>query len=811
MKNGFLKVQVNTQKTILSSESIFYKTENFIKKTKYISNIDFFLSKLAETIIFNADKLTNQEKLINNEINCFNIQTSDDEFPFLFKFGYQVDGGLNKNDIVFFDCLIDQNTLRQNDQRINNYVNTHSNFQVVIKKEKTLVKMQDFSKLYLLSNLSGVNLPKLSKEQKEIVETVDRNVLVQGVAGSGKTNICIDKIIFTACKNYSGDLLYTTFSRGLLIDTKIKVETFAKELEQFVEDYNNKKVVFLDNDHKKSLENKFGIFFFSEDDDKIIAKIKSIIFYLKNKVDYFLIDDIYKTKNSQNFSLADEQYFIKNYIPNIKNHNIAKSLKRVEKYSYEVLFKEINGMIFGFCDFNNPQKLITEQQYINYRKDSFSGAECQSIYAIAIDYKKHCQNAGLVDINTISRQILNDINAYKKYSLAIIDEVQDYSQISLYMLKKLSLKLVCVGDALQMINPSYFSFGYLKNLLYDKDLTSVKELSYNYRNTKKIEEIITDLTDINKSEFGTHKFVIKGKAIDSGLKTNAVFVADQKFVDLVAKAGFDNFTFVVSNQKQKIELKKTIKNQEVLTVSEIKGLERNTVVLYNILSDNIDKWYYLEKTNVNRKLADENSVYRYYYNLFYVGLSRAKQNIFVLEKHKIKTFEGLFKKHFEFKNPNDAISSLNNIIGKVEFTEKELLERVQEFIKLEQFDNAKFTANKIKDDKLRIDEQNKISVYQNFVHFGKYREAGVKFWEYGLLEEAKKQFTISGDQKLIELLVACSESNNQGLNIDIVEYFEDVKDNKIAQSFIVETIRQDVKYLKQSFKEIRNNYKTNKK
>ena len=36
---------VQTNKTILSSKSLFYKTENFIKQTKNISNIDSLISK----------------------------------------------------------------------------------------------------------------------------------------------------------------------------------------------------------------------------------------------------------------------------------------------------------------------------------------------------------------------------------------------------------------------------------------------------------------------------------------------------------------------------------------------------------------------------------------------------------------------------------------------------------------------------------------------------------------------------------------------------------------------------------------------
>ena len=66
------------------------------------------------------------------------------------------------------------------------------------------------------------------------------------------------------------------------------------------------------------------------------------------------------------------------------------------------------------------------------------------------------------------------------------------------------MKMFCVGDALQMINPSYFSFAYLKGLMYDKEYTLVSELKHNYRNSQAIAEIIDLLGDLNKTIFGTH-------------------------------------------------------------------------------------------------------------------------------------------------------------------------------------------------------------------------------------------------------------------------------------------------------------------
>ncbi|MGN0961078.1 MAG: UvrD-helicase domain-containing protein, partial [Christensenellales bacterium] len=233
MKKDLLQVNLNTRKTVLSSRSLFYKTENFIKSTKYVTNIDFLLSKLSETILLNLNDILTNEKQQKDDIDCFLITMQDNLFSFYFKFGFQIGLDLNNYDLVFFNFTSKSNNQVQT---IDEYVKSN-NINILIKKDKRLVKTQDFNKLYLISNVSNVNLPRLNTEQRNIVETIDKNILVQGVAGSGKTNICIDKIIFTACKNYSGKILYTTFSRGLLSETKLKIELYKKDLQEILNNY----------------------------------------------------------------------------------------------------------------------------------------------------------------------------------------------------------------------------------------------------------------------------------------------------------------------------------------------------------------------------------------------------------------------------------------------------------------------------------------------------------------------------------------------------------------------------------------------
>lgn len=807
MKNNFLQLVVDVNKCVLSSKSMFYKTENFIKQTNFVTNIDVLLSKLCETILLNSNEILDGEKQNLNLV--FSVETADKLYKFLFKFGASVDSNLNKLDILFFDYV--SNFDNQNNMVVvDEYVKQNKNIRVIVKKHNVNVDNKEFNKLYLISNVSGVNLPKLNKEQLSVVETVDSNVLVQGVAGSGKTNLCIDKIIYTASKNYSGKVIYTTFSRGLINDTKLKVETYKKDLELVLNAYKNGNVVFMDDNHKKALENKLGIYFFVNDNNQVFEKLEKIIFYLENKVDYFLIEDLFKLKFGE-AKFVNENYFVNTYSTNLQNHQIEKCFSKLSSYSKEIIYKEIYGMICGFYNLETKPEIMPLEEYVLKREQSFSKQDCETIYQIALDYLKHLKQHNLVDNNIASKMLLENYNQELAYSLAIVDEVQDYTQANLCLFKSISLKMFCVGDALQMINPSYFNFGYLKNLMYEKDLVNVKELKHNYRNSKKITEIIDALGEVNKLEFGTHNFVLKGQSVDNGVSSNALYVNENNFLKLVANSGFEDLTFVVASSKEKLELQKVIKSQEVLTVSEIKGLERNNIVAYNLLSSNFDKWQFLKRNKVNRKLADENSVFRYYYNLFYVGLSRAKQNLIVFENLMPEQFVMFVNNNFKKQTSQEAIKLLNKIIAKAEFTQRELTLRVKEFVKLEQFENAKFAANKIKDDAIRVNALRIIEVNKEYVCFGKHQEAGIKFWEYGLLDEAKNQFALSGDKILIDLVDTCSKGDNKDLNIEILKYFMEVKDNSVASNFIVKTVQKDLLKLKDSFGTIKNNLKKGRK
>ena len=796
---------INTETTVLSSETAVYKTERFIRETGAFSEFDLFLGKLAESVIQNKDALSAAAKnaaISGAKFPCFKTDIGNDSFFFAAANAAAKVCALTaaqKNDMIFFKYGGKEAFIRKGDKRFSEYLKQKT-FTVDITFVTAEISSSDFLKLYRLSNSDYVNFPLLNETQERIVTLEDQNVLVQGVAGSGKTNLCIDKIVFCAGRGYAGRVLYSTFSRGLLADTKGKTLEFCANVKRLIAALKSGSVVFCGGDKIKAVENKLGVYL-AAGEDKIIQKLQDIADFLDNKVDYCLIEDLYKKHISDTCETAGEGYFVKTYVKDIKNHQLVSKLSKVAYLSHEVIYKEIYGMISGCCDAENPLKTLALSEYTAKRKDSFSSYECEIIYSLAQDYFSHLQKNKLTDNNLMSRELLRCEDKLPKYSLVILDEVQDMTEVNLVLFKKRSLKMFCVGDALQMINASYFSFAYLKRLLYEKDISSVAELVSNYRNTKKIADIAENLGTLNAKCFGVHSFVLKSRSVDEQAQSVAVFVKGNGFLDALNKQAFNNYTVVVAGQKEKEKLRARLKKQEILTVAEIKGLERDTVILYDLLSSNALQWRAFERLVINRKTADENSVYRYYFNLLYVGVSRAKTRLYMCESENINTFSAFFAGNFEALAENGALENLLANSDKTEAEQDEFLERIKSFISLGQYDNARFTAQKILSAEERGAELNRIEVNERFISKGQYRDAGLEYLRLAMYEDAKRQFTLSGDEELVKLAEHCSGTAG-ALGLEVLSAFTEAGNNEAVRKVIVGLVKDDLERMRENVKTI---------
>ena len=784
------KISISTLRTVLSAHTSIYKTERCEREIKKIRSHDLFLLKLAESIILHLDEIAKQGKEFKLTIS------SKHDFYFLLRSPLGAENG-KKIDVVFTRYATTEEEILYNDGRFIYFLDTLKTFEGTITLTPPSTQECDLKKLYKVAGTDKASFPMLSKKQKEIVETEDKNMLVQGVAGSGKTNVCIDKIIFSGCREYRGRTLYSTFSRGLLIDTQAKVNAFNETVDALIKAMQEKSVIYVGN-KKIAVENKLGIYLEVEEESKILEKLKVLRSYLAEKVDYFLIEDLYKKYLNGAKIPSGEEFFTRTYL---KESFVQGQVQKLRNLSGEIIYKEIYGVIYGSSEPNAPIKdALTPDEYFAKRAGSFSRTECDVIYRLARDYKVYLERRGYTDNNFISRELLKNVNKLPAYSLIVLDEVQDMTEINLTLMTELTRKLFVVGDALQMINPSYFSFSYLKRLMYREDVTDVKELQNNYRNTKKITEIIEDLGTINVQKFGTHSFVLKGVSVDTEHKTQAVKVEGKGFIEELKAKKYGDFTLIVPTSKEKTNMRKILGNREILTVSEIKGLERDTVILYNVLSANYDKWETLERITVNRKTADENSVYRYYFNLLYVGISRAKSNVYVYEEREVPTFRDFFRRQFLSCSVKEAVRHLDSVLSVKEIEEDELLERIRKFISLGQYENARITALNLDDEIKRNASLIRIDVSESYVRYGAYREAGIRYWEKGLYEDAREVFRLSGDLKLIEFMDASLKNDGGALDYEIVRFYTELDGNDVAQKLILDTLKRDLLELKENQK-----------
>lgn len=780
------KFTADTKRIALSSTRSVYKTEGFVSETRRILAVDAFVSRVAEGIFAGQ---------FNLPAGCFAARTEDGKYT-LFLCRGQSDGRLSDGDIVFYG-FDGGSSEGGTDRRLSEYISANAKITLVLSQAERAVADEDLTRLYLVSVSDGiVNFPYLNKTQREIVETEDANMLVQGIAGSGKTNVCVEKIVYCACRNYRGAVLYTTFSRGLLTETRSRVELFSKNFDGFISAYEEGRVTFLDADRKKAVENKLGIFLPVNGGDEIVPALKRVAAFLKEKVDYRLIEDIYAESFGQK-RVAGESVFLNEFLGSGKNYRLSGALDKIKNLAPEIVYKEIYGMIFGKYEPDDPREMMGREEYAEARSDSFTRRECDVIYSVAVDYADFLRKHGYTDNNLMSRELLKNISS-PKYSVGVIDEAQDFTQVNLCLAKKLCRKLFCVGDALQMINPSYFNFGYLKRLMYG-DITGVNELRHNYRSTETIEKIAEKLGEMNMRRFGTHSFVLKGQSVPSPLPSAAVLVTDKSFVYSLGEKRFENVTVVVASQRKKEKLKSVLGKIEILTVAEAKGLERNTVILADVLSDNADKWRYLHNASLNRKTADENSVFRYYFNLFYVGISRARQYLFVAESDYPEDFKKLFDDCFQRKNKDSALAYLKDIAGRIEIDDDEFIERIEKFCSLEQYENARSTADRLSSDELRKKQLVYISVHEKYLRYGRIRDAGVEYWRQGMDAEAREAFTRSGDEKLFPLMDACMKGGGV-LDPEIVRFYPLVDDNDAAKKIILETLERDSAEIAANFK-----------
>jgi superfamily I DNA/RNA helicase len=323
------------------------------------------------------------------------------------------------------------------------------------------------------------------------------------------------------------------------------------------------------------------------------------------------------------------------------------------KESYKI-YEEFKGVLTGGVIDKN---YLLKKDYLalGIKESIFTSRQREEIYTLFKKYLIFLKEKNYHDINILSHAYLK--KADKRYDFVFIDEVQDLTNIQLFLILstlKKSLQFVLSGDSNQIIHPNFFSWSHLKTMLFKtnkKQLNILKILQTNYRNSPKITELSNNLLKIKNLRFGSidkeSTYLINSISQKEG-SVNFYKDSDKLKKELNKKIQKSTkFAILVMDNNQKAEIKRYFKTPLVFSIQEAKGLEYENIILVNFITTN-DKEFRtisegikiedlkddLEFSRVKDKANKELEVYKFYINSLYVAFTRAIENLYIIESHK---------------------------------------------------------------------------------------------------------------------------------------------------------------------------------
>lgn len=477
----------------------------------------------------------------------------------------------------------------------------------------------------------------IQKEQNQVIRNIkDKNLIVQGIAGSGKTSVALHRIAFLLYK------IKELNSQNILIFSPNKV--FSEYISNVLPELGEENT-------KETSIHDFLLSYLSE--FKEIESFSSFIerYYLHKNSNYEL------TKYKQSDDITTD---INNYLNQlIKNSHFTSPLSTKEinisqeelnhilkvRYQHFPFFKRIEVIAEKLCDWyylgkytkkKSLQKLLYNN--LNLKKDYLS---IYNNFFISNHTKiktlekqiKNKQRISYEDATlfTYIKSILEGVNYNTNIKQVVIDEAQDYTKTQYQILFSIfkNANYTILGDINQTINP-YYKYDSLETLKELLPSVEYLELLKTYRSSEEIIKYtnqILDLKHISAIRRSNQKEIIT-KTITTNLKEELIkdiqnLQQEFKSIAIITKTE-EETNKLYELTKDSLSINKINKEKEeynrnlVILPSYIaKGLEFDAVIVYSDL---------------------ENSYTKAEKYLFYVSCTRAQHQLIVYNQNTEKYF-----------------------------------------------------------------------------------------------------------------------------------------------------------------------------
>ena len=449
----------------------------------------------------------------------------------------------------------------------------------------------------------------MNEKQLEAVKSLENTLVVAG-AGSGKTFTIVNKIKYLLDNNIykENELLIISFTNESVNDLKRKI------------DYNLDIMTF----------HKLAITLINNPDMKISNE-----YYLK-----YIINEYFNSYGKYN---KKQNKLIKRILQEMDIDNLKK-----------LIFTFINLYKSNYNDINYLLNLYQKSHFIN--KIYF-----KIILEIYHIYNQEIESSNLYDFNDMIKIATNNINnnlIKTNYKYIIIDEFQDTSlnrfKLIDAIMKQNNAKIFVVGDDYQSIYR--FSGCNLDIFLNFNKLVSnlnIINLDYNYRNPKEIIDVANSFIMKNKNQIKKETICLKN--INKPIKI-CFYKNKRTAIEKILK--YIDTKYLILGRYNKDKDLFNVQDKPFLTIHKSKGLEEDNIILINLTNNNNS----LPSKTKNHKIINKLIKTDYYpyeeeRRLFYVALTRTRNNIYLLVPKSnysifIKELMKNYKNYIEYININ---------------------------------------------------------------------------------------------------------------------------------------------------------------
>ena len=544
----------------------------------------------------------------------------------------------------------------------------------------------------------------LNDEQFECLAPTDAPTFIFGSAGSGKTTINIHKAFILAMQPIK--IAYFTYSSYLVEDAKKLFQKILEESPEYRADELLKRVHFYHlNDYISQEVSIYQTVSYEQFRTWVIERQplllkqlglgiydiwKEIRGIIKGMIPKEWID--YRV-NMKEWSLASDlvEVIVKKGLGHVDGEDLVlhaeklyeaktRFLDQYELKAVLLMHQILDQYLLNHALIPKEIYLKLDEQYCLY-----SSSQRELLYELTLRYQMFLSAEGKVDENDIARQFLNRLmnQNVPLFDFVIADEIQDLTEIQIYCLIRLARNrnnLLFSGDINQTIRPTYFHTGRIESILKTSNthLGFIKhQLVKNYRSTKEVVDLANQVVNLRIQRLGLnkkndyHEIPIRGEQ-------HPIYYFDAKhpleMVKLI-ETGLNRHyvAIVVPDEEEKKNFERlTQQKGAVFTVEEIKGIEKEYIICYNVMTKYKTAW----ETILNQDVMYQNQ-YRYYFNLLYVALTRARHHLCFIEEDMPPSLYEQFESEFlSFDTFDETELKLNQLSTDNQFyKEAQLYER----------------------------------------------------------------------------------------------------------------------------------------